>query len=146
MQGLAEMRAAGLPVLLLERAHAENKMGIAVVAIELHKPLGKPHRLIDLAIGQQRLERQLQQFRIALVGLERSPIVGRRVGVTVQIGLARRKVTAGRRLAAHIARAWGLRTRGLRRNGLRNCPKGRGCDRGEGSVQKYFHGSLLSNG
>ena len=36
--------------------------------------------------------------------------------------------------------------RGLRRNGLRNCPKGRGCDRGEGSVQKYFHGLLLSDG
>src|SRR5262249_47386202 len=51
------------------------------------------------------------------------------------------KIAPGRRQAAHVAR-----TRSLRRNGFGNCPKGHGCDHGEGLVQKYFHGSLLSDG
>src|SRR5260370_20506250 len=74
MHGLTEMRAGVLPLLLLERAHTENKMGIAVVAIELHKPLGKPHRFIDLALGQQRIKRLPEQSRITLPRPEPYPI------------------------------------------------------------------------
>ena len=81
------------------RLHRPDEFGdgLHIVAddLEVGALLDRDHGRgrVDLAIGQQRIERQLQQFRIALVGLERSPIVGRgRVGVAVQIGLAGRKI------------------------------------------------------
>ena len=57
------LRAAIL--LLLERAHAEHQPGDAVVLVELHDPLGEPHRLLDIAVGEHRQEGALEQFGVA---------------------------------------------------------------------------------
>ena len=123
-RGLAELRLRILVLLLLERAHAEDEVGDPVVAVELDEPVGEPRRLIDLTIGKERIERLLEQFRIALIGAQRRAVIGcRRIGVAIHVGLLGRKIATCGCVPHGVARVLSLRHGGGRQH-----PQRGGCD------------------
>ena len=138
--GEAELLARLLEIPGLERLHAEHEMRIAVVAVELDHPIREPRRFVDVAVGEHGVEGEFEQLRIALIGAQSRPVIDRGgIGIALQIGLARREVIAGWRDTGRVARSWRLR-----RQGLGEGPADGGCDHGDGTERRYFHGDLLS--
>ena len=81
--------------LLLERTHAEHQPGDAVVLVDLDDPVGKPHRLLDVALGQHREEGALEQFGVLRIGAQRRAVIGGGgAGVALRAGVARGEIAA----------------------------------------------------
>ena len=124
-------------------------MGVVLVdaaarLVELEKAFGEARSLVDLAIGKDGIECLLKEFEVALIVLERSPVIGRGcVRVTLSIGLARGEVVPCRGAACGVTLCLRLRRR-LRGEHLRERPRGSGGN-GQGSDRTIFHGTLLSS-
>ena len=88
-------RASGI-LLLLERAHAEHQPRDAIVAVDLHQPVGQPAGLVDFAVGQNREEGAAEQFGIARIGLQHVEVIGGRGGgIALDAGMPGGQIAAG---------------------------------------------------
>ena len=132
VDGLRELRLGILVLLELEGAHAEHQVGVvlvrvAVVLVELKRDGRRAaSRLVDLAVGQHRIEGLLQQIGIALIRPQGRPVIGGgSIGIAVEIGLAGREIVAGRRRVADVMRDG----RHLRPSAEVSVQQGRSCDR-----------------
>jgi len=65
-------------LLLLDRAHSEDKPRDAIVLVDLQDALGKLHPFIDLAIGEHRQEGAAEQFVVTGIAAQRGAVIGRR--------------------------------------------------------------------
>ena len=82
-------------LLLLERAHAEHQPRDAVVLVELDDLVGKPDRLLDIALRQHRQEGALQKLGILRIAAERSAVIGGSgAGVALGAAMARGEITS----------------------------------------------------
>ena len=92
----ADIAAGDGILLLLEGAHAEHQPGDAVGLVGLAFAFGKFHRLIDIAVDQQRQEGAVEQVVIFRVALERLAVIGGGRGrIALLAGMAGRQITAG---------------------------------------------------
>ena len=93
---LGELRARGLILLLLDRAHAEHEPRDAVVLVGLEHALGELGRLVDIAIGEHGEEGAVEQVGVAGIAAQRGAVIGRgRGGIALDSGMPGRQIVPG---------------------------------------------------
>jgi len=94
---LGQLLARRRILLLLERTHTQNEPRNAVVLVRLQDTLGKPHRLVDLAICEHRKEGHVEQVIVAGIAAQGRAVVGScRRSVTLAVRVSCGQIAARR--------------------------------------------------
>src|SRR4029450_11634700 len=86
---LSELLAGERILLLLDRAHPEDKPCDAIVFVDLQNAFSELDALLDFAIGKHRQEGAAKQLVVARVTAQGGAVIGRRSGgITLSASVA----------------------------------------------------------
>ena len=120
---LIDVQLRGRILLQLQIAHADDKPGNAIGFVYRQNAIGELHGLVDIAVGERRNERAIEQFVVLRIGAKRRAIERRRrIGVPLHAGVTGGQIAARRSQRFQIVAGGKLR-RVVGRMIGRLCPK-----------------------